>query len=486
MKLFRANKKSTTRHKINTKSTTYVNIVIFIYFSFAHIGIIATFGNIIQSICIMNKYLLAIITLSFLGACHQSEKNKSDLFEVDVVSGINNKVAKLLLSDAVSDIDIIPLETNDSCFIQRIRKMEVGENDLFINNVSQAYSRVFRFDLTGKFLNIVARTGEGPQEIMMPDGLGIDDNKKLIHIANSFGFVNEIKTYRYDGSWQGTIKAAKPGAALFGTFNWDQRPYYFFNGKHIIRRFLPLQDGTSDLWQIGILNQEGKYIARLYDPNMQQQQKEIDANNSGQHIDKIRYAWGTESPVLNRYRDAVNFMFESNDTIYRYNEKENTLHPYYILNCGERPTPETIYKLGKSSDYFKYIFAVDLLEAKDYLYVDVEKDKSAFLLQVDKKSGNIQSLELEGEMVDGALTKYRKVDAPEFTNDLCGGPTFYPSSHNDRKWICAYNASDLLEIDIEKLKKTDVLFPEKRNQLVKILENLKDDDNPVIMVATLK
>ena len=67
-------------------------------------------------------------------------------------------------------------------------------------------------------------------------------------------------------------------------------------------------------------------------------------------------------------------MFEANDTIYRYNEKNNTLKPRYIMHCGKRPDAESIYKIGKNSDYFKYIFAFDLLETKDYLYIDVEKD----------------------------------------------------------------------------------------------------------------
>ena len=55
---------------------------------------------------------------------------------------------------------------------------------------------------------------------------------------------------------------------------------------------------------------------------------------------------------------------------------------------------------------------------------------------------------------------------------------FYPTSTTDQQWLCAYNSFDLLEqVDIEELK---------RDQLVKILENLKENDNPVIMVATLK
>lgn len=82
------------------------------------------------------------------------------------------------------------------------------------------------------------------------------------------------------------------------------------------------------------------------------------------------------------------------------------------MHCGKRPDAESMYKIGKNSDYFKYIFAFDLLETKDYLYIDVGKDLSAFLLRVDKQSGDILSLELEGEIVEGFMTKYRKVDVP--------------------------------------------------------------------------
>ena len=64
---------------------------------------------------------------------------------------------------------------------------------------------------------------------------------------------------------------------------------------------------------------------------------------------------------------------------------------------------------------------------------------------------------------------------------------FYPTSTTDQQWLCAYNSFDLLEqVDIEELKRSEILLLEKRDQLVKILENLKENDNPVIMVATLK
>lgn len=431
----------------------------------------------------MNKYSFLLVCLFLLISCQpKTQKNTGILCDIYVEEGINNKVKELLLSDAVIDIDIIPLETTDSCLIRKVRNLVVGENDLFVNN----FFSILRFDKSGKYINTVAKKGDAPDNISASDGIGIDEHSKIIHIANSFGFTNEIKTYKYDGTWLNTLKAARPGEALFGTMNWDQRSYNYFNGKHVIRRFLPLQDGSKDNWQIGMLDTNGKVLAHIYDPQILKYQKEVNENNGKDQLDRIPYAWGTCSPVQNRYFNHINFMFEANDTIYRYQEKENMIKPRYIMHCGKRPAAETMYRLGKDAHYFQYIFAHDFLETKDFLYIDVEKDESAYLLRVDKQDGSIQSIELKGEIV-GQKVKRLKVDAPHFTNDLCGGLPFYPTSTNDRQWLCAYNSFDLLEqVDLEELKKAKVLLPEKRDQLVRIIENLKDDDNPVVMVATLK
>ena len=40
--------------------------------------------------------------------------------------------------------------------------------------------------------------------------------------------------------------------------------------------------------------------------------------------------------------------------------------------------------------------------------------------------------------------------------------------------------------DIDELKVTEVLMPEKKAQLIRILENLKEYDNPVIYDSNLK
>ena len=54
-------------------------------------------------------------------------------------------------------------------------------------------------------------------------------------------------------------------------------------------------------------------------------------------------------------------------------------------------------------------------------------------------------------------------------------------------FAAACHSTDLLEqIDIDELKVTEVLMPEKKAQLIRILENLKEYDNPVIYDSNLK
>ena len=65
-----------------------------------------------------------------------------------------------------------------------------------------------------------------------------------------------------------------------------------------------------------------------------------------------------------------------------------------------------------------------------------------------------------------------------FNNDLDGGLPFWPQQMiSDKEMMCVYTAEELLELDSSKI--TD-------EKLKNILKNLKEDDNPVVAIVTLK
>ena len=436
----------------------------------------------------MRKYIF-IFSIICLSCQHKTEtlNNEKLLVEIQVENGLKNKVEELKLSDVAADIEIIPLETNNESVIGYIFNMATGNESLIFNEMN----RVSRFSRTdGKCINTIGKLGTGPTDVYYCEGVGLDESKQYIHLFTS----PEIKTYDFTGDFVKSVKVAFPGASMSAEANpgRDTRNYLYFNNRHILRRMLPVFDGTKDIWQLAMTDTTGHYFAKYSEPSCVMYQNELNKYNSGGkgfEPEQVGYMWGANSPVLNRYYNHVNCLFDSNDTIYRYSEKENALSPRYILRCGERPSFQDMHQLNKPWGYFKYIFVVDVLETKDFLYLVAEKDRSSYLLQVDRKSSSIQAIENKGEIKESKFmnVRHRKVSNPQFTNDLCGGLPFYPRSQTNNQWIALYEAADLLEqIDTDNLKNSDVLLPKKRDQLVQILQTLKEDDNPIVMIVTLK
>lgn len=434
-------------------------------------------------------YLLGVSSLLLLVSCKSKVKENEvvleDKKEIVLLDQLDNQIECLLLSDAVCDIDIIPLETADECLFRKISNLYVSENYIFLN----ALNAVFQFDRSGKYIQSISRLGQGPDEFNYCQGLGVDESSQLIYLASGFSIENQIKVFSFDNAHVKTIQVAEKGACMISnSVSGERRDYAFYNGRHIIRRMLPSQNGKPGLWQLSIRNVDGEEIAVFTDPsnvNYQQEfmQKAYDLTN-------MDIRWNAQSPILNRYKGQLNCLFDSNDTIYTLNEDDNILEPRYILSCGERPSFAEIRKLGKEMSFFKYLFVIEIVESKDYLYLVSEKDEYAYLSKVDKKSGHIESIKKKGEIKQSKMLNnayLRRCMPPEFVNDLCGGLSFFPDYQNEDHWIMPYSAEDLLnEIDLDELRNSKVLLPEKRDQLVRIIENLKEDDNPVLIVAKLK
>ena len=445
----------------------------------------------------MKRLYYWIVFLLFF-SCTSKEKQvaseKKLLVDIQIESGIKNLVDQFLLSEVVQDIEIIPLETSDESLISGAWNIAVGEKDVFV----AGGKTILRFDRgTGKFLNRVTRFGQGPNETLYNDGVGVDDRNQLIYtLANPFG-KNELKAFTYDGKCQSTVKVAKTGGwmesgSVYGLGTKARRTYMYVNGKHLFRRMLPVQDGSKgEPWQIGIVDDFGKPMKKIVDPSCvgHNGSADIRKTKDGEWDVDVKYAISSFAPSLNCYYNHINCLFANNDTIYRYSEKMKAFKPRYILHCGERPDLASLHRMKKENDYYRCLFVSDILETKEYLYLIANQDVYSYLLRVNKEDGKIVSIRNSGKYKETPImkVKYVDVEVPMFTNDLCGGIPFFPFDQNENSWIVKYEASDLLEqIDLEGLKATEVLMPEKKEQLIRILENLKEDDNPVIMIATLK
>lgn len=404
---------------------------------------------------------------------------------IDLFEAIDNPVKQMLLSDVAEDIEIIPLETTSESALDLIRNL-ISFNKGFI--VYTRKNRCVFFDKSGKIQRIYHVVGQGPEEVIYPQGAGYDERTKSLEI---YGFAtNTISSYGLDGTFRNKIRVYRDMTAIVANSDArEERVYRNVDGYHVMRRFLPA-GSLDNPWQILIRDSANKKIAEIIDPIAL---KYKDKSITNEEFGNINYMsdWFERTPVLSLYKGTRSIMFDGNDTIYSLASTKERLYRKYLLLTGSENVPiEEMHKMDLSEGYLnKYIHTKDIIESKDYLYLVSENKNNSYLIRFDKNTGKTSSIHEKGENKKTELGGFmrRKVKTPEFTDDLAGGCSFFPDHTNDNEWIGVIPADRLLtEIDIDELEQKEVKLPHRKLQLIKVLKNLKEDDNPVLMIVKLK
>jgi hypothetical protein len=78
---------------------------------------------------------------------------------------------------------------------------------------------------------------------------------------------------------------------------------------------------------------------------------------------------------------------------------------------------------------------------------------------------------------------------PGVYNDLDGGPSFWPFTDNEagRIFVKVFNSIDMLALqDSDRPAGLPVRFPEKAQALQRLMSELNENSNPVVMLVTLR
>ena len=404
---------------------------------------------------------------------------------IDLFEAIDNPVKQMLLSDVAEDIEIVPLETTSENVLDLVRNL-ISFDEGFI--VYTLRDRCVFFDKNGKTQRIYHVQGQGPEEVIYPQGVGYDELTKSLEI---YGFAtNTISSYGLDGTFRNKIRVYQDMSAIIANSDArEERVYRNVDGYHIMRRLLPA-GSLNNPWQILIRDSANRKIAEITDPVALKYKDKSITNEEFGDINYM-YAWFEKTPVLSLYKGTRSVLFDGNDTIYSLASTKERLYRRYLMLTGSEKVPiEEMHKMDLSEGYLnEYIHTKDIIESKDYLYLVSENKNNSYLIRFDKNTGETTSILEKGEnkKTEWGGFMRRKVKTPEFTDDLTGGCSFFPDHTNDNEWIGVIPAERLLtEIDIKELEKKEVKLPHRKQQLIKFLKNLKEDDNPVLMIVKLK
>lgn len=126
-----------------------------------------------------NIYLYLLVLLIFISCNQKKEFTHSNIKTVYINVEKISSFKKEKLSDIYEPLEMIPLETNENVVIQKVDKVEMVENKVYILDKDGAKT-LFEFTRKGKFRRKIGRIGKGPGEYISP--LDFDVSKETIRI----------------------------------------------------------------------------------------------------------------------------------------------------------------------------------------------------------------------------------------------------------------------------------------------------------------
>lgn len=353
------------------------------------------------------------------------------------------EITSVKLSDlGFVDIEYIPLETTENCVISTIQEIKVGKGYFLIID----YNKIYKFLNDGSFVAKIGTEGRGPDEFMNAHDVEIDEDNHDIYLVSA----------------------------------WQKKFNVYSEQGEFIRSFHCPQSTTSfQITEDGILCYNSNIMG-----NMVISFNLIDTLGRTIKNFSNKYIWNRvqTSAILNEilfYR-FDNQLFKKEiytDTIYLFDNK--VFKPHLIIEHGEKLlTTAARSKYNPEYLFEKYITQDYLFEFGDYLYYE---------FMYDFKIGGQNIVRgLIGSKLDNSQVL---IDAGEgLINDLDGGPNIQLKTIKDNNtlifWISSLELKKIIKSD--NFKNVTPKYPEKKIKLEKLANNLKETDNPVLIMVRLK
>ena len=147
------------------------------------------------NIILMRNTLILLISF-LLFSCTQNKVEDEKVLQVTL------EETPVSVKDLFSSVEVIPLETNDSCLLARITRIrEVNGNFYLLSEDYPVFQHIalMMFDGEGHFVRSIGKVGQGPEEYpwLIYDA-AIDADKQLAYMMSPAG---SIYIYHLDGSF---------------------------------------------------------------------------------------------------------------------------------------------------------------------------------------------------------------------------------------------------------------------------------------------
>ncbi len=431
---------------------------------------------------------LVLLFLAILFSCSQSAKTDTKRKIIDVASSIGG--GKIIdISDIVSDIKYIPLETSSVSLLSDITQVYFENDLIYVRDRSDGLSI---FNKEGKFLKKFSRRGRGPEEYPYSMEIYLNPKNQNI-IVNSMDDFNNV--IRYDSSGKLIGKFRTPRNDKFST----QPPYLLDNNTYIAT--------------IGLYRDNPEFSAVVYDstgtpklfipiPKLAPYKKFIDLSKLDSPIESLairssdgNVTMGQQSrptettihnpdmPFLYRYKDNIRLVYDSNDTIFSLSNNLQIDTPF-VFNYGTYKNSSSDMT-GISAAKGKHISLFGrkkIMESDDFLFLNFAlRDYAHEPYEKTRPMGKgTYALNNSYAIYNKKKELFSLLNQPEkgvlgLKENLMDGPPFWPTYISyDNYLVMSIPAYSLIEYS-----ETHTVSA----KLAEIIKKIKDSDNPIIVLA---
>ena len=363
--------------------------------------------------------------------------NKTETLQRYDLTDLTKAKAYRLSDLGISDITYIPLETDTSSLIHRIKKIEMKEDIIVLND----YKRIIGFDRKGKFISEIGKKGKGPKEYIYANDFSVDSKSSTYILSD-----NEDKIYIYDRQGE-FINAINCPSKTTDIWILEKNIFCYSGNK----------DGTV-CNNINIIDNRGKIVKSF--------------SNKYTYEPRKTYTVLTTECLLSPNQNITFVKEIFSDTVFQYIEPH--LVPSFILDHKEDIIPVS----AREEVWGPHVFKKYIIQRK--LFQTINKIYYEFSYQGNDYGffGNLGN------------TQYAKlIDLNEgFINDIDGGINLVFNLCDDKGTLIGWTTPRQLKehISTKKFQNSEPKYSKKKRELEKLANSLNENDNPILMLVKLK
>jgi hypothetical protein len=384
----------------------------------------------------MSSITVACIMLIGISSCGNRDTESRDILTLDLENRRDN-TEEIRLSEFISDVTYIRLETTPECLISRSREVSLLGDFIFVVERNGCYL----FDRsTGSFVREIGRPGRGPGEYT---SFGFIDGER--HEIFLTDYKGTLLRYNLSGELTGslTVPGKSESSHILSTARLDDKSYvsYYLN-------LLGDEERLAVIW-----DESGATIRIFRNRQFINQRKNLSfARNMG---------------VLQRIDDRLILNIWNNDTVFEV--RRDTLVPYFILNRGEYCPPYDFFlreveEMSQLVEQKRVISNFNFRETDRFILFEIYSP--VYFALYDKAQSSFRVTEKEEGLI----------------NDL-GLPLqlYWTSITDGGEMPLIHRAEEVIKWLSEN---PDAMA--SKPDLLESLKNIKPEDNPVVAIARIK